>query len=84
MEDGRDILTKYCKEPQGIPWFTILDGEGNQLVNSTGPDGNCGCPVTEPEIDHFMDMINQTSKDPSEDNLTAIQKSLEAYTAKWR
>ncbi len=84
MKDGQDLLDSYCKEPQGIPWFTILDGDGNELVNSTGPEGNCGCPVTKPEIAHFMNMIEQTTEAPSEDSLAAIRKSLEDYTAKWR
>jgi len=84
MEDGQEMLNKLCKEPQGIPWFAILDGDGTELVNSTGPDGNCGCPVTGPEIAHFIEMIKRTSKEPTEESLAAIQKSLEDYTAKWR
>jgi hypothetical protein len=84
MPDGRDLLRDYCKKPGGIPWFTILDGEGNELVNSTVPKGNVGCPVQDFEIAHFMEMIKQTSKDPTEENLVSIKKSLENYTAKWR
>ena len=84
MKDGRDILRDYCKYRQGIPWFTILDADGNELVNSTGPEGNCGCPVTKAEIAHFMNMIKQTTEAPSKDSLATIKKSLEDYTANWR
>ena len=84
MPDGQEMLNKYCKEPQGIPWFTILDGNGKELVNSTGPEGNVGCPVAESEIAYFMEMIEQTSKESTKESLASIKKSLEDYTEKWR
>ena len=84
MKDGSELLNEQREESGGIPWFAILDGDGKQLVNSTGPDGNCGCPVAPKEIDHFITMIKETSSDPSEDSLAEIRSSLEEFTAKWR
>ena len=84
MENGSEVFKEHCEKPGGIPWFVILNGDGKALANSNGPDGNCGCPVAESEIAHFMSMIEKTCKQPTKEGLAAIKKSLEEYTAQWR
>lgn len=84
MDNGRDLLNENGGKGEGIPWIEVIDGSGDQLANSTGPDGNCGCPVAPQEIDHFINMIEKTAKEPTKESLAAIRKSLEDYTAQWR
>ena len=67
----------------GLPWMVILDGDGNELITSVGPKGNVGCPLEPFEIEHFVDMIKQSS-DASDDELTAISEALQSNAKKIR
>ena len=82
MEGGKDVFNELKKErPGGLPWMVILDGDGKELITSVGPKGNVGCPVEPHEIEHFVDMIKQTSK-ASEADLSAISDAMEANAKK--
>ena len=82
MEGGNDLLNELKKDRSGgIPWMTILNGEGQEIVSSVGPQGNIGCPVKSFEIEHFVDMIKQSTK-ASEEQLTAIHDALKVNAKK--
>ena len=82
MKDGREVLKELKQERSGgIPWMTILDGEGQEIISSVGPNGNIGCPVEPPEIDHFIEMI-KTASNSSDEQLTAIRTAMEANAKK--
>ena len=82
MIGGEALMDELKKDRQGgLPWIVVLDGDGNELVSSVGPDGNIGCPATPQEIDHFVDMIKQSS-DASEGDLTEIREVLNANAKK--
>lgn len=84
MENGEDVMNELKKDrPGGLPWMIILDGDGEELVSSVGPKGNVGCPVEPHEIEHFIDMIKQSS-DADEEELTAISDALNANAKKIR
>ena len=68
----------------GIPWITILDGEGAELVTSDGPGGNIGCPITEDECAYFVSMIKQTIQHSPEGRVAEIAKALNAFAHKKR
>ena len=59
----------------GIPWIVILDGDGNELISSDGPNGNIGCPIQRHEIEHFLTMI-QKSSDISTEKLDKLTQAL--------
>ena len=62
--------------------IAVLDGDGKELVTSNDPDGNnVGCPVTPDEIEHFVNMIKQSS-DATEDELSAINDAIQAHNKK--
>jgi hypothetical protein len=63
----------------GIPWITILDGDGMELVTSDGPDGNIGCPITEQECAYFIEMLEKTVQHAPPQRITEITKALEEY-----
>ena len=46
----------------GIPWWAILDADGNVLVTSNGKDGeNIGFPSEPAGIEHFEHMLKSTA-----------------------
>ena len=64
----------YNTEKSGIPFWVILNHEGNLLEDSFGKnDENIGCP-TEKEMDEFLDILNRTSKLRKRE-LTTISKT---------
>lgn len=67
----------------GIPWMTVLDAEGKELVTSDGPKGNVGCPAQPEEIVWFRKMLEQTKKRLTAEDLDAIRKTNEAFAARW-
>ena len=82
MKDGQEVLQELKKERSGgLPWFTILDGEGQEIISSVGPEGNIGCPVEPFEIDHFIEMI-KTASDSSDEQLKEIRVAMEANAKK--
>ena len=82
MEAGDTVYAELKKDRDGgMPWMVILDGSGKELVTSVGPQGNVGCPVEPFEIEHFVEMIKQTS-DANEEQLKAISDALTANSKK--
>ena len=59
----RDLYKKYGgSENQGIPYWIILDTNGNLLADSKLKSGdNSGCPAKKEEVDHFLDVLKSTS-----------------------
>jgi thiol-disulfide isomerase/thioredoxin len=66
---ARDILIKYNGNDQGIPYWLIFDKDGKLLADSKmRPEGsgleqgdNSGCPASEPEVQHFVNVLKKTS-----------------------
>jgi hypothetical protein len=68
----------------GIPWITILDGDGQELVTSDGPSGNIGCPITEQECAYFIKMIEKTIQHAPEGRVAEIANVLDQHAQKRR
>ena len=68
----------------GIPWFTILDSAGNELISSDGPEGNIGCPVSKQECSHFVAMMAHTIQHAPQDRIDVIAEALDAFAQKRR
>ena len=60
----------------------IHDGEGAELADSNGPQGNIGCPNTDAEIDVFLGILKKVCGVLKEDDLAALKKSLVAHRDK--
>ncbi|MBC7826768.1 MAG: thioredoxin family protein [Chitinophagaceae bacterium] len=65
-----EFLTKYKGNDLGIPYWIILDKNGNWLADSqVRPDGsdytmigeNVGCPASREEVNHFLKVLGKTS-----------------------
>lgn len=76
-----ELKIKYNGDGQGIPFWLVLDKEGNLLSDSKirkegeGPDKgeNTGCPATEEEVDFFISVLKKTSS-ITNDQLEIIRK----------
>ena len=85
MEHGGDVARSLRrKQTGGIPWITILDGEGKELITSDGPDGNIGCPIAEKECAYFVSMIARTIQHAPHDRVAEIAEALDAFAHKRR
>ena len=76
-----DLRNKYHGDGQGIPFWLILDKDGNLLTDSkireegaaAGTGSNIGCPANEKEVDYFLKILQQTSKIDAQE-MEAIRK----------
>lgn len=67
-------LTKNGGDNQGIPFWMVLDKDGNVLADSQiKPKQNAGCPASKEEVSFFINILQKTSVlTPGE--LAAIEK----------
>ena len=59
---GNQLLASYNAEKAGLPFFVILDSDGNLLEDSFFDVGkNLGCPASKEEVAFFIEMLKNTS-----------------------
>ena len=66
---ANELRKKYHGDGQGIPYWFILDSQGNFLADSrmkTGTDfntavSNIGCPAEKDEVNYFVKVLKKTS-----------------------
>jgi riboflavin biosynthesis pyrimidine reductase len=63
-----ELRKKYHGQEQGLPYWVILDRNGNLLADSRLKSGNSavagtnvGCPSGNEEVNYFTDVIKKTS-----------------------
>ena len=80
MEQGEEVAARLRKHRGGgIPWMTILDGDGHEIISADGPDGNIGCPIAPAEVSYFVTMIQKSALHNSTATATAIGAALEKF-----
>lgn len=58
---GLALLTKLGGADQSLPYWFVLDAQGNKLANSEfAPHKNAGCPSAEAEVAYFIKVLQQT------------------------
>lgn len=82
MQHGDEIGKQLRGDGGGIPWITIIDSEGAEIVNSDGPSGNIGCPISEDERAYFVTMIEKTIQHAPAGRVAEIAKALEEHAQK--
>jgi thioredoxin-related protein len=77
MRDGDKLLSEYCKESGGIPWFVFIDPSSKEVIaTSDGPKGNVGFPFEDFEIEHFCDMLGKCEGKLNGDQIAELKRSL--------
>ena len=57
-----ELLTKFGGADQGLPYWFVLDANGNKLADSQyAPGKNTGCPASEEEVSYFLAVLKKTS-----------------------
>ena len=76
---GQEVLARFPKSKKGgIPWFVLLDAQGNLLADSNGPKGNVGFPYQPDEVEHFVGMLQKSAKRLAPEEIAALKRSLDA------
>lgn len=84
MTNGQAVANELGGGGEGLPWMTILDSTGTELVNSIGPTGNIGCPVGDKEQAHFMAMLGKTVQRATPEKLKQVEANLAEYANELR
>lgn len=85
MKDAHEVVERYLpKGVPGIPWYAILDADGEAIVTSDGPNGNIGYPVLDEGIEHFLSMVEQTARTLDGGGIDRLKHALEAEAGKIR
>lgn len=63
----------------GIPWMVITDSSGEELVTADGPGGNIGCPATEAEQAHLIEMVRTSRTRITDVELGTLAAELAAF-----
>lgn len=76
--NGMEIKKNFpASEKSGIPWFTVLDNNGKEIVNSSLLDGkNMGFPASNEEISTFSTFLLKSRKNMTESDIEFLQESL--------
>ena len=71
---AEELNKKWGGENQGIPFWVIMDKDGNILADSQRKPGeNVGCPATEEEVAHFINVLKKTSP-INEEQIVKVEK----------
>lgn len=80
---GEAMRTHYAGgRSTGIPWFVMLTPEGKTITTSDGPDGNIGCPWTEPERKAFGTILTKSTSGITAEGVASLEASLKAFRTK--
>ena len=77
MAGGQEIMTRIrLSSDASLPYFAILDSEGDKIADSVSASGNVGFPAEKHEIAHFLTVIRKCSGKLSEKQLTLLKSKL--------
>ena len=69
-----ELNKEWGGENQGIPFWVIMDKDGNILADSQiEPGKNVGCPASAEEVAHFIKVLRKTSSITNE-QITPVEK----------
>lgn len=62
---GDKYLKQFGGADSGLPYWVILNDEGELIASSVVEGGNLGCPASEEEVDAFIGVLKKTTKNAS-------------------
>jgi thiol-disulfide isomerase/thioredoxin len=83
-EHAEELRQRYKESKTGgVPWYTILDADGAELVTSNAPglerqlgNNNIGFPSEPKAIEHFISMLRQTAPRLAAEKLEELRAAL--------
>ena len=80
MTDGKAMRDELDKgRAGGVPWYVILDGDGNEIIAANQPNGkNSGYPAREASMDHFIAMLDKSCPKITADEKATVRRVMEA------
>lgn len=87
---AQELMDGWDGKEQGLPYWVILDKEGNLLFDSQirkeQPDGNIkgsnmGCPASKEEVEYFINLLRKTTA-LNDDELQIIEKKFRENESK--
>lgn len=71
---AKALNIKWGGEDQGIPFWVIMDKDGNVLADSQiEPGKNTGCPASAEEVAHLINVLKKTSS-ISDEEIAAVEQ----------
>lgn len=79
MSNAAEVAGRAGKPAtSGVPWIAVVASSGDPVITSDDPEhGNCGYPVADWEIDHFMRMIRTTARRLGDGDLADLRRVLD-------
>jgi len=72
-----DLLIKHKGEKAGLPFWVILNKDGDLIEDSFNSEGdNLGCPATKEEVDLFVGILKNSSN-LTDENLAIIAETFQ-------
>jgi thiol:disulfide interchange protein len=78
---GKELLARLRGDAeQGIPWFVVLDAQGQVLARGDGAEGrSIGFPYEPSEIEAFGAVLAKGTRKLSAEDVDALKRSLQAF-----
>jgi len=76
-QPGAVALRERLSDGQGggVPWYAVVDANGEVVATSNNKSGNTGYPINPAEIAHFMNVVDTTTH-LDDATVSAIQQAL--------
>jgi thiol:disulfide interchange protein len=80
---GDEMMAQWNGSSSGLPFYVFLDSAGNKIGDSNAmPDGtNIGFPVSETEIERFMELVDRTAPRVDETERAVLLEYLQRSAA---
>jgi hypothetical protein len=82
MTNGRQLRERLSQGAGGgVPWFAFVDGDGNVIASSNGPNGNVGFPAEPEGTEHFLAMVQKAAPEITAEQRERLAAPLREFFA---
>jgi thioredoxin-related protein len=72
---AEEFLAAHGGAGKGIPFWMVLDKDGNTLADSQiKPGVNCGCPASKEEVTYLIGVLEKTSKINQSQKIAVVKR----------
>jgi thioredoxin-related protein len=70
---AEELFKKWSNGLDGIPFWVIMDKDGQIIADSKDKENNVGCPATIEEVAYFINVLKKTSS-INDEQIAAVEK----------